>query len=185
MMTKCVPIDRESAPGHWLPTAHMAPVTRRKLRRRLWEEEYGPLPESVTLRRNCPFSECVNPDCLVYRDEEAVDERIIELRRHGRTLMQICAEVGVRHKRVVRVLQPVGLHHLKEPTWPPGAYERAVLLLKEGLPVRWVAEDVQVGWTTVQKLRERLGIVDKDWVRTQLSVRKSKHLAPLHELFNP
>ena len=63
---------------------------------------------------------------------------------------------------------------------------RIAQLLREQVPVAWIAEET--GWelSTIHKLRRRLGIpIDPDWKAIQLSIRKPGVLARLHAEIAP
>lgn len=68
----------------------------------------------------------------------------------------------------------------------PEKLARILLLLREGVPPLWVAEDVGVERSTVSKLSYKYRVKqDLEWAAIQLSVRKDSKLAALHAEIAP
>ncbi|WP_406245823.1 hypothetical protein ACI7YT_12345 [Microbacterium sp. M] len=65
------------------------------------------------------------------------------------------------------------------------ADERLRTLAAEGVPASWIAEDIGYYVGTVRKRLADLNLPDDEWVKIQLSIRKTARLAPLHEEFRP
>lgn len=66
--------------------------------------------------------------------------------------------------------------------------ERATLLLEDGVPTSWVAEDVGLSLTTVEgfitpELRARREPSRKDWLSAWTSIKRNPTLLALHREF--
>lgn len=65
------------------------------------------------------------------------------------------------------------------------ADKRLRILAAEGMPASWIAEDIGYYVGTVRKRLADLNLPDDEWLKIQLSIRKTARLAPLHEEFRP
>jgi len=187
-------VDKEAVPGCWLwlgpvrmQQGHAVPIgdrNRRQAARLVWEEEIGALAPGDKLRKTCTVDLCVNPAHRRLMNASRLREEVLEAFAAGATVDEIAKEVGRGRKRVREILVEEGLLSGRV-TLTAAARQRAAQLLAEGLPDRWIAEDVKHGIDVIRKLRASMGIANKDWVRVQLAVRHDPTLAALHNLFNP
>lgn len=185
--------DTEIIPGCWVWLGatrkngawnRFPAVGRKRAARVIWEEMVGPVAKGSRLVRQCRVPLCVNPEHHKVSDPAQAAEDIREQYTAGRSVKELAELFGYSARSVERILG----EHLKRAskrTWDPRALERATALLKEGLPDRWVAEDVAMPIDMVRDLRAKLRIQSGEWVRVQLSVRHNTALRALHEMFNP
>lgn len=116
-------------------------------------------------------------------------ERIAQLFREGLSPQSIARRLFVSERTVHRWLA-------KEiPDWnaarvarqmKPHQRARILELAEDQVPPLWIAEDVGLLRSAVDNLRRSMELpIDPEWKKVQLSIRRTPHLAALHEEFRP
>lgn len=181
-------IDKNAAGGHWMVLDPVKPKSVQRRRRREYERANGILEDGAIIRSTCLEVMCVNPEHVRMGGAQQSRDRIIDEFEILQDAHKVADSLGLTYGYVQATLAEAGLVERRRQmaSLGPELLERAEVLLREGVPDRWVAEEVGATRSMIEHLRGRLGIVnDGEWVRVQLSCRHSPDLIALHELFNP
>lgn len=100
----------------------------------------------------------------------------------------LAARFGVTTRTITRWRKMHGLSGQAPPVpMPPEKRERALVLLREGMPATWIAEDLNVNTETIREMGRKLGAPRQEavteWQRTWIRIRNNTVLFQLHESF--
>ena len=121
-----------------------------------------------------------------YAAREGFEREVAELYGELGSVDRVAAQVGLGRQQVKRYLRRAGALTPKPRRKITDEGEaRIEVLMREGLPDTWIAEEVGLSACAINARRQKLRIPCGDWLAVQLSVRGQPALAPLHAEFAP
>lgn len=114
------------------------------------------------------------------------EKRAYELYNEGKTTKEIAAELGVSERQVGRLLVSSGARPLQKQTRHD--WTQADMLLAEGMPSIWVAEDTGIPYEAVAERAVSIpghAEATKAWRQEWIRIARSSRLLDLHYSFAP
>lgn len=112
-------------------------------------------------------------------------KQVIALTAEGYSAATIAARLGVTQRTVVRLRRRAQIAQAKAPELTPEQRDRIAVLIREGMPATWIAEDVGCARGTITRHALVGATSSSEWRQVWNRIRRNDALLQLHREFAP